>query len=340
MSSFEIGNVRLNNHVIVGPMAGISNIGFRTMIKSFDPGLIVSEMISDKAITYQNKRTVIMTDIAENEHPVALQLFGHDVDSMVTAAKFFDEKTDCDIIDINMGCPVPKIVNNNSGSALMKSPEYARELLTEIVRNVRKPVTVKVRAGWDQNHINVVDFVKAIEKSGISAVCVHPRTRTQYYSGKADWDLIRQVKENVSLPVIGNGDIKSVDDMLAMKRQTNCDRFMVARGTLGNPWLIQQLVHYEETGERLDNPSHEEKIAQCMVHARKLVELKGELNGIKEMRGHACWYINGMPNNNKVKARLNHITKYIQLETIMNEYLRAMNNEDYSFFLQEDSQSD
>ena len=335
MSKFEIGSVELHNHVIVGPMAGISNIGFRSMIKQFDPALVVSEMISDKAITYQNKRTVIMTDIDPEEHPVALQLFGHDIDSMVTAARFFDEQTDCDIIDINMGCPVPKIVNNNSGSALMRSPEYARELLTEIVRNVRKPVTVKMRSGWDQQHINAVDFARRISVTGISAVCVHPRTRTMYYSGKADWDIIRQVKEAVDIPVIGNGDIRSVDDMVAMKRQTGCDAFMVSRGCLGNPWLIQQLVHFEETGERLEDPDAEEKIRQCMVHARKLVDLKGELNGIKEMRGHACWYITGMPNNNKVKAKLNHIVSYDELDMIMSEYLRAQKNDDYSFFLKE-----
>ena len=179
MSRFEIGDVVLSNHVIVGPMAGISNLGFRTMIKQFDPGLIVSEMISDKAIVFKNKKTIRMTVIDEIEHPMALQLFGHDIDSMVEAARFFDEQTDCDIIDVNMGCPVPKIVNNNSGSALMRSSEYAVELLTEIVRNVRKPVTVKVRAGWDAQHINVVDFVRKIQESGIRAVCVRPRTRTQ-----------------------------------------------------------------------------------------------------------------------------------------------------------------
>ncbi|MBQ1521223.1 MAG: tRNA dihydrouridine synthase DusB [Erysipelotrichaceae bacterium] len=336
MSILKIGDLELRNHVIVGPMAGISNIGFRTMIKQFDPALIVSEMISDKAITYQNKRTIIMTDIDPEEHPIALQLFGHDIDSMVSAARFFDEETDCDIIDINMGCPVPKIVNNNSGSALMRSPEYARELLTEIVKNVRKPVTVKMRSGWDLEHINAVTFARRISTTGISAVCVHPRTRTMYYSGKADWDIIRQVREAVDIPVIGNGDIKSIDDMVAMKQQTNCDRFMVSRGCLGNPWLIQQLVHYERTGERLEDPTAEEKIRQCMVHAQKLVDLKGELNGIKEMRGHACWYITGMPNNNKVKAMLNHIISYSELELIMNEYLSALKNDDYSFFMKEE----
>ncbi len=335
MSRFEIGDVVLSNHVIVGPMAGISNLGFRTMIKQFDPGLIVSEMISDKAIVFKNKKTIRMTVIDEIEHPMALQLFGHDIDSMVEAARFFDEQTDCDIIDVNMGCPVPKIVNNNSGSALMRSSEYAVELLTEIVRNVRKPVTVKVRAGWDAQHINVVDFVRKIQKSSISAVCVHPRTRTQYYSGKSDWDLIRQVKEIAEIPVIGNGDIKSVDDMIRMKQQTNCDRFMISRGCLGNPWLIQQLVHYEQTGEILQDPTAEERIDQCLLHARKLIDLKGEINGIKEMRGHACWYINGLPNNNKVKDRINVMNTYRDLKGIMDQYLEAIRTDDYSRFLGE-----
>ena len=335
MSRFKVGDVTLNNHMIVGPMAGISNLGFRTMIKQFDPGLIVSEMISDKAITFNNKKTIRMTVIDETEHPIALQLFGHDIDSMVEAARFFDEKTDCDIIDINMGCPVPKIVNNNSGSALMRSPEYATELLTEIVRNVRKPVTVKVRAGWDMQHINVVDFVRRIQTSGISAVCVHPRTRTQYYSGRSDWDLIRQVKEIAEIPVIGNGDIRTVDDMIRMKELTNCDRFMVSRGCLGNPWLIQQLVHYEETGEKLTDPSAQERIDQCLEHAEKLIALKGELNAIKEMRGHACWYINGLPNNNRVKERINVMNTYEDLKTIMDEYLQAIRTDDYSRFLKE-----
>ena len=276
-----------------------------------------------------------MTVIDEIEHPMALQLFGHDIDSMVEAARFFDEQTDCDIIDVNMGCPVPKIVNNNSGSALMRSSEYAAELLTEIVRNVRKPVTVKVRAGWDAQHINVVDFVKRIQSSGISAVCVHPRTRTQYYSGKSDWDLIRQVKEIAEIPVIGNGDIKSVDDMIRMKQLTNCDRFMISRGCLGNPWLIQQLVHYEQTGEILQDPTAEERIDQCLLHARKLIDLKGELNGIKEMRGHACWYINGLPNNNKVKDRINVMNTYRDLKGIMDQYLEAIRTDDYSRFLGE-----
>lgn len=332
-SILKIGDLQLENNIIVGPMAGISNLGFRTMIKSFGPGLIYSEMISDKAITYKNKKTLLMTEVSKEESPLALQLFGHDVDSMVEAAKYLDEKTNCDIIDINMGCPVPKVVNNHSGNALMKEPEYASEMVGEIVKNVKKPVTVKMRSGWDQNSINCVELAQLLEKVNVAAVCIHPRTKTEFYSGHSNWDLIRQVKQAVDIPVIGNGDIKSIEDLIAMKQQTNCDGFMIARGCLGNPWLIQQLVHYQKTGERLSNPSVEERLNQCLSHGEKLIQLKGERIAMKEMRGHACWYINGLPSNNKVKAKLNDMTTYAQLEEIFENYKIAIQSEDYSYFL-------
>ena len=332
-TKFRIGNVTLDNHILVGPMAGISNLGFRTMIKRFEPGMIYSEMLSDKAITYHSKKTLLMTAISPEERPLALQLFGHDVDSMVEAAVFLDRETDCDVIDINMGCPVPKVVNNQAGSAMMKDPEHTYEVVRAITAAVEKPVTVKLRAGWDEQHINVVEMASELQHCGISAIAVHPRTRTQYYSGHSDWDLIRQVKEAVTeVPVIGNGDIKSVDDMLEMKRQTNCDAFMVSRGCLGNPWLIQQLVHYEKYQERLEDPTFSEKLQQCLEHADSLCKLKGERIAIKEMRGHACWYINGMPNNNKVKAIINNITTYQQLEDLLRRYDEAMLSGDFRYF--------
>ena len=255
---------------------------------------------------------------------------------MVQAAIFMDKETECDIIDINMGCPVPKVVNTGAGSAMMKHPEETYEVVKAITESVSKPVTIKVRAGWDSESINVVSFTRLLATAGISAICVHPRTRSQYYAGKADWDLIRQVKQEVTqIPVIGNGDIRSVDDMIAMKNLTDCDGFMVARGALGNPWLISQLVHYQRTGERLPDPDHRQKIQQCLLHAQKLCSLKGETAGIREMRGHACWYINGLPNNNKVKAIINNTSTYQQLESLMNNYLWALDNEDYHYFINE-----
>ncbi len=328
---FRIRDVILDNRIIVGPMAGVSNQGFREMIREFNPGLIYSEMVSDKAITFKNRKTAMMTVVGEDEPPVTMQLFGHEIESMTQAARYLDTMTNCTFIDINMGCPVPKVANNGSGSALMKDPEYAAELVKAIVDSVNKPVTVKIRSGWDDSSINVVEMSQLLEKSGIRALCVHPRTRTQFYSGHSDWSLIKAVKEKLSIPVIGNGDIKTVEDMIRMKEETGCDAFMVSRGCLGNPWLIQQLVHYEKTGEIIEGPTPEERLLQCLYHAQRLINLKGERIAIKEMRGHACWYINGLPNNNRVKALINNITRYEQLDYIMNSYREALKAEDYRF---------
>ena len=326
----KIGNVSLDNHIIVGPMAGISNSGFRGMIKNFHPGLIYTEMVSDKAICYSSKKTLEMTHLEDGEGPISLQLFGHDLETMVKATRYLSEETDCAIVDINMGCPVPKVVNNNGGSALMKEPEHAYEIVREISKAIEKPLTVKIRAGWDHDSINCVEMAQGLEKAGAQAICLHPRTRSEYYGGHSNWDLIRQVKEKVSIPVIGNGDIKTVYDYLQMKRQTGCDGFMISRGCLGNPWLIQQLVHYEKTGERLPEPDYHEKIAQCLIHGQRLVALKGENIAIKEMRGHACWYITGLPYNNRVKDLINNMTTYQQLDAIMKGYEKAVETEDYS----------
>ena len=335
-SKLKIGSLELENNIIVGPMAGISNQSYREMVKQFDPGLVCSEMISDKAIVYNNRKTMKMTEVSAQERPLSLQLFGHEMESMVQAACFFDRSTDCDIIDINMGCPVPKVVNTGAGSALLKDPEYAGQLVKAIVQAVKKPVTVKIRSGWDDDHITAVQMAEKLEAAGAAAICVHPRTRNQYYAGHSNWDIICQVKQAVKIPVIGNGDIKTVDDMIEMGRLTNCDGFMVARGALGNPWLISQLVHYQRTGERLPDPDYRERISQCLQHAHRLCQLKGERVGIKEMRGHACWYINGLPNNNRVKARINETDTLLQLETLMGDYLWALDNDDFVGLFKED----
>lgn len=317
---WKIRDVEIENQVVVAPMAGISNAAFRTICKKFGAGLIYAEMVSDKAIMYENERTLAMTQVEENEHPVSMQLFGAEVESMVHAAKVIDQETDCEFIDINMGCPVHKIIKNNAGSALMKDQELAVEIVKNIVANVSKPVTVKIRAGWDASSINAVEFAKALEGAGASAIAVHGRTRKQMYEGKADWDIIAQVKAAVSVPVIGNGDIKSIEDAVAMLEQTKCDAIMIGRGILGDPYLLKQIVHYLETGERLPDLSIEERFSLSREHAHKLIGLKGEILAMKEMRGHAAWYLKGLKNNHRVKDFISQMKSYEEFDIILTQY--------------------
>ena len=317
---FKIGNIEIENPVVMAPMAGITNMAFRRIIKEFGAGLVYSEMVSDKALCYGNNKTIEMLQIDENEHPVSIQLFGGEVATMVQAAKFIDEHSNCDIIDINMGCPVNKVLKADAGSKLLLYPDKIYEIVKGIVENVSKPVTVKIRSGFDHDHINAVEVAKLIEKAGASAIAIHGRTRSQMYEGKADWDIIRQVKEAVNIPVIGNGDIRSVEDAKRMFEQTNVDAIMVGRAALGNPWLIKQIVESLKTGEVLPEPTYQEKIAQCLAHGRRLMEIEPEKIAMFQMRGHAPWYIKGLKSSARVKNELSKIDTFEQLEHILTGY--------------------
>ena len=324
-NTWKIGDIEIANQVVIAPMAGISNPAFRVICKEFGAGLIYTEMVSDKALYYENEKTIGMTDVEEGEHPLTMQIFGHDIETMVYAAKLLDTKTDCDIIDINMGCPVTKIVKSQAGSALMKDVDHATKMTKAVVEAVEKPVTVKMRIGWDMDQITCVDLAKGLEAVGVKAIAVHGRTKKPMYEGHADWSYIKQVKEAVTIPVMGNGDIRSGEDAKRMLDETGCDAVMIGRGGLGDPWLIKEVVHYLDTGKQLPPVSMEEKFMMARLHAKRLCNLKGEYVGMREMRGHAAWYVKGLPGSHKLKDALTKMETFDEMNQILDLYMAEMN---------------
>lgn len=327
---WKIGNVEIKNRVVLAPMAGICNSSFRRIVKEMGAGLIYAEMVSDKAIFYNNQKTIDMLQMEEEERPIVQQIFGSDKESFVTAAKYIYENMHPDIIDINMGCPVPKVaVRAQAGSALLKSPEKVKEIVLAVVQSVPIPVTVKIRSGWDHNSINAVEIAKICEEAGASAICVHPRTRSQGYSGKADWSIIKAVKENVTIPVIGNGDIVDVYSAKKMFEETGCDAIMIGRATLGNPWLIKDIINYLENGILPKEVTPLEKIDMCLKHLNYLQEIKDEKVAVLEIRNHIAWYLKGLKGAAEIKNKTYQTRQINDIIDILKEYRKKFEGDIY-----------
>ena len=320
MKQLKIGNVTLENRYILGPMAGVTDLPFRLLCKEQGAGLLCMEMVSAKAILYNNKNTETLLEIHPDEQPVSLQFFGSDPKIMSEMAKRVEERP-FDIMDINMGCPVPKVVKNGEGSALMKNPKLVHEIVSAMVKAINKPVTVQIRKGFDDTCINAVEIAKIIEDAGAAAVAVHGRTREQYYSGTADWEIIRQVKEAVSIPVIGNGDVTSPQKAEELVKQTGCDGIMIARGAQGNPWIFSEMIAYEQTGQLPDRPARREVREMMLRHARLQLQYKGEYLGIREMRKHVAWYTKGLQGSAKLREEINRVESYAELEELLERRL-------------------
>ena len=321
---FEIGNIKIKNRVVLAPMAGISNSAYRTIVKEMGAGLIYAEMVSDKAIAYGNNKTIDMLYMTDFERPIAQQIFGTDIDSFVTAAKYIYENMHPDIIDINMGCPVPKVaLRAQAGSALLKNPDKVYEIVKNVVEAVPIPVTVKIRSGWDQNSINAVEIAKKVEEAGASAIAIHGRTRSQGYSGASDWNIIKQVKEAVSIPVIGNGDVKTCYDAKRMLDETKCDAVMIGRGCLGNPWLIKECVDYLESGIEPIPVSLEEKLDMILKHIDYLKKTKNSKVANLEMRTHIGYYLKGVKSANNLKENVFKCKTIDELENLIKEFKKV-----------------
>ena len=321
-----IGNVEVKGKIVLAPMAGICNSAFRKIIKEMGCALVYAEMVSDKAIFYRNEKTRDMLFMEQIERPIAQQIFGSDKESFVEAAKYIEKVMNPDIIDINMGCPVPKVaLKSQAGAALLKNPEKIYEIVSSVVAAVKCPVTVKIRSGWDQNSINAVEVAKICEKAGASAITVHPRTRSQGYSGQADWSIIKMVKENVHIPVIGNGDITDIYKAKAMLEETGCDLIMIGRGVLGNPWLIREINAYLEDGTILPKPTDEEKIDMCLKHLNYLSQIKPEKLACLEIRNHIAWYLKGIKNANNLKTKVYQMTKLCDIIDLIKQFKEELN---------------
>ena len=317
---WKIGDVEIENRVVLAPMAGVCNSAFRLTVKEFGAGLVCAEMVSDKAILFNNPKTMKMLYIDENERPLSLQIFGGEKETLVEAAEYVDKNTTADIIDINMGCPVSKIIKCEAGARWLLDPNKIYEMVSAVTERVSKPVTCKMRIGWDEDHIFAVENAKAAERAGAAAISLHGRTRVQMYEGKADWDIIRQVKEAVNIPVIGNGDVTSPELAEKMLKETGVDAVMIGREALGNPWMIYRTVHYLETGELIDEPQIDEKIEIALLHLNRLVDLKGEKVGVMEMRKHASWYLKGVRGNGKARKALNKAETLAEMTEILTEF--------------------
>lgn len=321
----QIGSVTLPNNLILGPMAGVTDLPFRILCKEQGADLLYTEMISGKGILYKNKKTESLLSIEKEEKPIAVQIFGSDPYVLSETAKAIEDR-DFDILDINMGCPVPKVANNGEGSALMAKPKLIGEIVSMVSKAIKKPVTIKIRKGFEEDNINAVEIAKIAEANGAAAIAVHGRTRQQYYSGKADWDIIKKVKEAVSIPVIGNGDVFSIEDAINISEQTGCDGIMIARGAKGNPWIFSQIKEYFNTEQIPQKPSIEEVIKMILEHASLAMEYKDEYTAMSQMRKHIGWYTSGYHESSKLRSKSNYIETYKDLEGLLNNYFEIVKN--------------